>query len=81
MRSVAAAAARGGVLRLARVDGESLTHVVDVALLADAAYPTRPIFEDAPCVRLADDAMDYVWRELVAAAPHEIAIRSRSRRR
>jgi hypothetical protein len=45
-----------------------------VALVADAACPKRPILENAPCVRLADDAMDYVWRELVAAAPHEIAI-------
>ncbi len=64
----------GVVVRVGRVDGESLTHVLDVALVADAPCPKRPILEDAPCVRLADDAMDYVWRELVAAAPHEIAI-------
>lgn len=64
----------GVVLRVGRVDGESLTHVLDVALVADAACPTRSIHEAPACVRLTDDAMDYVWRELVAAAPHEIAI-------
>ena len=61
------------VLHVGRVDGQSLTHVLDAALVADAACPKRPILEDAACVRLTDDAMDYVWRELVAAAPHEIA--------
>ena len=63
----------GVVLSVGRVDGESLTYVLDVALVADAACPKRPPLKDASCVRLADDAMDYVWRELVAAAPHEIA--------
>ncbi|APR88427.1 hypothetical protein A7982_13776 [Minicystis rosea] len=62
------------VLRIGRVDGASLTRVLDVALVADARCPTHPFLEDPACVRLADDAMDYVWGKLVAAAPHEIAI-------
>jgi hypothetical protein len=62
------------VLSVRRVDGESLTRVLDVALVADAECPTRPTLEDPACVRLTDGAMDYVWGELVAAAPHEIAI-------
>jgi hypothetical protein len=62
------------VLHAGRVDGESLTHVLDVALVADAKCPTRLTLEDPACVRLTDDAMDYVWGKLVAAAPHEIVI-------
>jgi hypothetical protein len=65
---------RGVVLRVGRVDGESLTHVLDAALVADAPCPTHPTLEDPACVRLTEEAMDYVWRELVATAPHEIAI-------
>lgn len=64
----------GVVLSVHRVDGESLTRVLDVALVADAECPRRPTLEDPACVPLSDDAMDYVWSELVAAAPHEIAI-------
>jgi hypothetical protein len=64
----------GVVLSVRRVDGQSLTHVLDAALVADAECPRRPTLEDPACVRLTDDAMDYVWRELVAAAPHEIVI-------
>ena len=64
----------GVVLSVSRVDGESLEHVLDVALVADAECPRRPTLEDPTCVRLTDDAMDYVWGELVAAAPHEIAM-------
>jgi len=64
----------GVVLRVGRVDGESLTHVLDAALVADAACPKRSILEDPACVRLTDEAMDYVWRELVAAAPHKIVV-------
>jgi hypothetical protein len=64
----------GVVLHVGRVDGESLTHVLDVALVADAQCPKRPFLGDPACVRLADDAMDYVWRELVTAAPHEIMV-------
>ncbi|TKC99040.1 hypothetical protein [Polyangium fumosum] len=64
----------GVVLRVGRVDGESLTHVLDVALVADAKCPTRTLLEAPACVRLANDAMDYVWRELVTVAPHEIAV-------
>jgi hypothetical protein len=64
----------GVVSSVRRVDGESLTYVLDVALVADAECPRRPTLEDPACVRLTDDAMDYVWSELVAAAPHEIAL-------
>lgn len=64
---------RGAVLRVSRLDGESLTHVLDAALVADATCPID-VLSRPECVHLTDEAMDYVWGRLVAVAPHTIAL-------
>jgi len=73
-RALPAKRPAAAILKLARVDGESLTHTIDVALVADAPCPHRPTLEDPTCIRLTDEAMDYVWHALVAIAPHTIAL-------
>jgi hypothetical protein len=64
----------GVVMRVIQVDGHSLERTLDAALVADAACPTSYLPPSPACVQLADDAMDYVWRELRALKPHEIAV-------
>ena len=68
---------RGAVLRVGRVDGESLTHTLDAALVADAACPTSLLLENPRCVHLTDEAMDYVWNRLVTIEPHAIVVERR----
>lgn len=64
----------GVVMRVIQVDGRSLERTLDAALVADAACPTSYIPPAPACVKLADDAMDYVWRELRTLKPHEITV-------
>ncbi|MDX2092010.1 MAG: hypothetical protein SFX73_29370 [Kofleriaceae bacterium] len=64
----------GVVMRVIQIDGKSLERTLDAALVADAACPTSYVPPAPACVRLADDAMDYVWRELRALKPEEIVL-------